>query len=135
MRATFLRFWGRLGFLGSVIHATNPRAWLKEMRQRPREKMDSVSAVAEARYLNFRQNVIGESLFGQILKSSSQPAPERNEFETIELLTCGMQAKRETTVFRFANFANANACNAPPGTPHRVPVQCARLTIAYLRLK
>src|SRR5215469_1259397 len=104
MRATFLRFWGRLGFLGSVIHATNPRAWLKEMRQRPGEKMDFVSAVAEARYLNFRQNVIGESFFGQILKSSSQPAPERNEFETIELLTCGMQAKTRNNCFPFCQF-------------------------------
>ncbi len=29
----------RLGFLGRVIHGTNPRAWLKEMRQRLGEKV------------------------------------------------------------------------------------------------
>ena len=28
----------RLGFLGRVIHGTNPRAWLKEVRQRVGEK-------------------------------------------------------------------------------------------------
>ena len=36
----------RLGFLGRVIHGANPRAWLKEMRQRLGEKMDFASAVA-----------------------------------------------------------------------------------------
>jgi hypothetical protein len=36
----------RLGFLGRVIHGTNARAWLKEMRQRLGEKMDFASAVA-----------------------------------------------------------------------------------------
>ena len=35
----------RLGFLGRVIHGTNPRAWLKEMRQRLGEKVDFGSAV------------------------------------------------------------------------------------------
>jgi hypothetical protein len=37
----------RLGFLGRVIHGTNPRAWLKEMRQRLGEKIDFASAVAD----------------------------------------------------------------------------------------
>jgi hypothetical protein len=95
---------GPLGFLRKRYPRHEPAAWLKEMRQRPGEKMDFVSAVAEARYLNFRQNVIGESLFGQILKSSSQPGPERNEFETIELLTCGMQAKTRNNCFPFCQF-------------------------------
>jgi hypothetical protein len=35
----------RLGFLGRVIHGMNPRAWLKEMRQRLGEKVDFASAV------------------------------------------------------------------------------------------
>jgi hypothetical protein len=30
----------RLGFLGRVIHGTNPRAWLKEVRQRAGERID-----------------------------------------------------------------------------------------------
>ena len=36
----------RLGFLGRVVHGTNPRAWLKEMQQRLGEKIDFASAVA-----------------------------------------------------------------------------------------
>lgn len=36
----------RLGFLGRVIHGTNPRAWLKEIRQCLGEKADSPSATA-----------------------------------------------------------------------------------------
>jgi hypothetical protein len=36
----------RLGFLGRVIHGMNPRAWLKEMRQRLGEKVDFASAAA-----------------------------------------------------------------------------------------
>jgi hypothetical protein len=35
----------RLGFLGRVVHGTNPRAWLKEVRQRAGEGIDSASAV------------------------------------------------------------------------------------------
>ena len=37
----------RLGFLGRVIHGTNPRAWLKEVLQRIGEKIDFASAIAE----------------------------------------------------------------------------------------
>jgi hypothetical protein len=37
----------RLGFLGRVIHGTNPRAWLKEVRQRVGEGIDFAAAVAE----------------------------------------------------------------------------------------
>jgi hypothetical protein len=37
----------RLGFLGRVIHGTNPGVWLKEMRQHLGEQIDSASAVAE----------------------------------------------------------------------------------------
>src|SRR5271157_2635234 len=37
----------RLGFLGRVIHGTNPRAWLKEVRQRVGEAIDFASAMME----------------------------------------------------------------------------------------
>ena len=37
----------RLSFLGRVIHGANPRAWLKEVRQRIAEKIDFAEAVAE----------------------------------------------------------------------------------------
>lgn len=37
----------RLGFLGRIIHGTNPRAWLKEMLPRLGEKTDFASAVAD----------------------------------------------------------------------------------------
>jgi hypothetical protein len=37
----------RLGFLGRVIHGTNPRVWLKEVRQRVGEGIDFAAAVAE----------------------------------------------------------------------------------------
>ena len=37
----------RLGFLGRVIHGTNPRAWLKEVRQRMGEGIEYTAAVAE----------------------------------------------------------------------------------------
>src|SRR5271157_2017377 len=37
----------RLGFLGRVIHGTNPRAWLKEVRQRVGEGLDFAAAMAE----------------------------------------------------------------------------------------
>ena len=37
----------RLGFLGRVIHGTNPRAWLKEVRECVGERMDFAAAVAE----------------------------------------------------------------------------------------
>ena len=37
----------RLGFLGRVIHGTNPRAWLKEVRQRIGEGIDFAAAMAE----------------------------------------------------------------------------------------
>ncbi len=37
----------RLGFLGRVIHGTNPRAWLKEVRQRIGEKVDFAPAMIE----------------------------------------------------------------------------------------
>jgi len=35
----------RLGFLGRVVHGTNPRAWLKEVRQRVGERIDHAAAV------------------------------------------------------------------------------------------
>src|SRR5271166_1180205 len=37
----------RLGFLGRVIHGTNPRAWLKEVRQRIGETIDFAAARVE----------------------------------------------------------------------------------------
>jgi hypothetical protein len=37
----------RLGFLGRLIHGTNPKAWLKEVRQRIGEKVDSAGSMAE----------------------------------------------------------------------------------------
>jgi hypothetical protein len=37
----------RLGFLGRVIHGTNPRAWLKEVRRRIDENIDLAEAMAE----------------------------------------------------------------------------------------
>ena len=37
----------RLGFLGRVIHGTNPRVWLKELRQRVGEGIDFAAAMAE----------------------------------------------------------------------------------------
>jgi hypothetical protein len=37
----------RLGFLGRIIHGTNPRAWLKEMRQHLGEKVELAAAVAD----------------------------------------------------------------------------------------
>jgi hypothetical protein len=37
----------RLGFSGRVIHGTNPRAWLTEMRQRLGEKIDFASVAAD----------------------------------------------------------------------------------------
>ncbi len=37
----------QLGFLGRVIHGTNPRAWLKEVRQRVGEGIDFAAAVTE----------------------------------------------------------------------------------------
>jgi hypothetical protein len=37
----------RLGFLGRVIHGTNPRAWLKEVRQRVGEGIDFAAALRE----------------------------------------------------------------------------------------
>jgi hypothetical protein len=37
----------QLGFLGRVIHGTNPRVWLKEVRQRLGEGIDLASAMAD----------------------------------------------------------------------------------------
>ena len=37
----------RLGFLGRVIHGTNPRAWLKEIKLRIGESVDLAAAMAE----------------------------------------------------------------------------------------
>ena len=37
----------RLGFLGRVIHGTNPRGWLREVRQRVGEAVDFAAAVGE----------------------------------------------------------------------------------------
>jgi len=37
----------RLGYLGRVIHGTNPSVWLKEVRQRLGEKIDFASMVAD----------------------------------------------------------------------------------------
>jgi hypothetical protein len=37
----------RLGFLKRVIHGTNPRAWLKELRQHLGEKIDFASPISE----------------------------------------------------------------------------------------
>ena len=37
----------RLGFLGRVIHGTNPRVWLKELRQRVGEGIDFAAAIGE----------------------------------------------------------------------------------------
>jgi len=37
----------RLGFLARVIHGSNPRAWLKELRQWVGEKADFAAAVPE----------------------------------------------------------------------------------------
>ena len=38
----------RLRFLGRVIHGTNPRAWLKEVRQRVGEKIDFAAIMSES---------------------------------------------------------------------------------------
>jgi len=35
----------RLGFLGRVIHGTNPKVWLKEVRQRVGEAVDFAAAI------------------------------------------------------------------------------------------
>jgi hypothetical protein len=37
----------QLGFLGRVIHGTNPRAWVKEIRQHLEENIDCTSAVSD----------------------------------------------------------------------------------------
>ena len=37
----------RLGFLGRVIHGTNPRAWLKELNQRVGDRIEFAAASAE----------------------------------------------------------------------------------------
>ena len=37
----------RLGFLGRVIHGTNSRAWVKEVRQHIGEKTDFAMAIQE----------------------------------------------------------------------------------------
>jgi hypothetical protein len=37
----------RLGFLKRVIHGSNPRVWLKELRQQLGEKLDFAPAVSE----------------------------------------------------------------------------------------
>jgi hypothetical protein len=37
----------RLGFLGRVVHGTNPRVWLKELRQRVGEGIDFAAAMME----------------------------------------------------------------------------------------
>ena len=37
----------RLGFLGRVIHGTNPRAWLKEVKQRAGKGIDFATAIGE----------------------------------------------------------------------------------------
>jgi len=37
----------RLRFLGRVIHGTNPRVWLREVRQRLGEQIDFAAAMAE----------------------------------------------------------------------------------------
>jgi hypothetical protein len=37
----------RLGFVGRVIHGSNPRMWLKEVRQRLGEQIDSAGAIHE----------------------------------------------------------------------------------------
>lgn len=37
----------RLGFLGRIIHGNNPKAWLKEIRQRTGEKIDFPSSTAD----------------------------------------------------------------------------------------
>ena len=37
----------RLGYLGRVIHGSNPRAWLKEIRRRMGEGIDFTSAVGD----------------------------------------------------------------------------------------
>jgi hypothetical protein len=37
----------RLGFLGRVIHGTNPRAWLKEIKLRTGEKAEFATAIAQ----------------------------------------------------------------------------------------
>lgn len=36
----------KLGFMGRVIHGSNPKAWLKEIRQRVGDKVDYASAIA-----------------------------------------------------------------------------------------
>jgi hypothetical protein len=37
----------RLGFLGRVVHGTNPSAWLKELRLRVGERIDFAAAMVE----------------------------------------------------------------------------------------
>jgi hypothetical protein len=37
----------RLGFLGRVIHGTDPRAWLREVRQLVGERIDFAAAIGE----------------------------------------------------------------------------------------
>lgn len=37
----------RLGFLGRVVHGSNPRVWLKELRQHLGERMDFATAISE----------------------------------------------------------------------------------------
>ena len=85
----------RLGFLGRVIHGTNPRAWLKEVRQRVGEGIDFEvsywSVIRERRTCRISRgecdSVPSQSAIGKILL-------RRNRAETSASVTVAISEQK-----------------------------------------
>ena len=66
----------RLGFLGRVIHGTNPRAWLKEVRHRVGEGIDFAAAHGGVSHGPMRAHFCGIRFAGGFLRTRCYDQPK-----------------------------------------------------------
>jgi hypothetical protein len=71
----------RLGFLGRVIHGTNLRVWLKEVRQRMGEKLDFAETVSDLG--RYRRNRSSQTAIGEVLSRWQQTPLEGSEIGSL----------------------------------------------------
>ena len=83
----------RLGFLGRVIHGTNPRAWLKEVRQRIGERIDFAAAMASESRTDSRFHFLWRLTLPAAFAAHAAALPSQSVIGEINLLTIAIPGR------------------------------------------